>query len=54
MGSKIEPGDELQQTSVIDLILGDGSGNLNRNAEIDPEVDMDMEDIGRNDNDGEN
>ncbi len=29
-GSKLEPGTELQKTAVIDLILGDGSGSLNR------------------------
>ena len=29
-GNKIEPGTELQITSVIDLILGDGSGSLRR------------------------
>jgi beta-lactam-binding protein with PASTA domain len=30
-GEKIEPGTELQITSVIDLVLGDGSGSLDRN-----------------------
>jgi beta-lactam-binding protein with PASTA domain len=30
-GEKIEPGDELQKTSVIDLIVGDGSGSLRMN-----------------------
>ncbi len=34
-GSKIEPGEELQITSVIDLILGDGSGSLRRNTEAE-------------------
>ncbi len=29
-GKKINPGDELQKTKVIDLVLGDGEGNLNR------------------------
>jgi len=29
---KIEAGDKLQKTSVIDLVLGDGKGGLNRNA----------------------
>ena len=29
-GKKIEPGDKLQKTSVIDLVLGDGNGGLNR------------------------
>ena len=27
-GRKIEPGDELEKTSVIDLVLGDGEGGL--------------------------
>jgi len=27
-GSKVEPGDELPKTAVIDLIIGDGSGSL--------------------------
>jgi len=30
-GKKINPGDELQKTSVIDLVLGDGEGGLKRN-----------------------
>jgi beta-lactam-binding protein with PASTA domain len=29
-GKKISPGDELQKTSVIDLVLGDGEGELKR------------------------
>lgn len=32
-GKKIEPGDELQKTAVIDLVLGDGEGNLKRDVE---------------------
>ncbi|MCF6308651.1 MAG: PASTA domain-containing protein [Flavobacteriaceae bacterium] len=32
-GKKINPGDELQKTSVIDLVLGDGEGSLKRNLE---------------------
>ncbi len=31
-GNKIAPGDELQKTEVIDLVLGDGSGNLRRDV----------------------
>ena len=31
-GEKVNPGTELQKTSVIDLILGDGSGSLRRDA----------------------
>jgi len=31
-GKKIETGEKLQKTSVIDLVLGDGNGGLNRNA----------------------
>lgn len=30
-GRKLEPGEVLQITSVIDLVLGDGSGSLDRN-----------------------
>jgi eukaryotic-like serine/threonine-protein kinase len=30
-GKKIQAGDKLQKTSVIDFVLGDGSGGLNRN-----------------------
>ena len=36
-GKKITPGDELQKTAIIDLVLGDGTGNLKRNVEA-PEV----------------
>ena len=36
-GTKVEPGDELPKTAVIDVILGDGSGSLNRNAEEETE-----------------
>lgn len=32
-GKKIVPGDELQKTAIIDLVLGDGSGNLRRDVE---------------------
>jgi len=32
-GEKINPGDELQKTEVIDLVLGDGEGNLKRDVE---------------------
>ncbi len=38
-GARIEPGEELPKTSVIDLILGDGSGSLNRSIEDDVEGD---------------
>jgi len=31
-GKKIRPGDKLQKTSVIDIVLGDGNGGLNREA----------------------
>ncbi|MBL4663467.1 MAG: PASTA domain-containing protein [Flavobacteriaceae bacterium] len=31
-GKKIQAGDKLQKTSVLDLVLGDGNGGLNRNA----------------------
>lgn len=32
-GKLIEPGDELMKTSVIDLVLGDGSGRYNQEVE---------------------
>tara|TARA_R110000787_G_scaffold279698_1_gene389977 strand:- start:3042 stop:3644 length:603 start_codon:yes stop_codon:yes gene_type:complete len=32
-GKKLNPGDELQKTSVIDLVLGDGEGGLKRQLE---------------------
>jgi beta-lactam-binding protein with PASTA domain len=31
-GSLVKPGDKLPKTATIDLVLGDGEGNLNRNA----------------------
>lgn len=31
-GKKLETGDKVQKTSVIDLVLGDGKGGLNREA----------------------
>ncbi len=37
-GNKVEPGDELGKTSIIDLVLGDGSGSLNRNAPEESET----------------
>ena len=40
-GSKVEPGDALPKTAVIDLILGDGSGSLNRNARENDSEDND-------------
>ncbi len=44
-GKKIEPGDELQKTAIIDLVLGDGLGNLRRNVDT-PEVIEKKEDEG--------
>ncbi|MCG9970824.1 PASTA domain-containing protein [Christiangramia crocea] len=38
-GRLIEPGDELMKTSVIDLVLGDGSGRYNQETEDTNEVD---------------
>ncbi|MDX1545067.1 MAG: PASTA domain-containing protein [Christiangramia sp.] len=38
-GKLIEPGDELMKTSVIDLVLGDGSGRYNQETEDTNEVD---------------
>lgn len=36
-GRKLEPGEVLQITSVIDLVLGDGSGSLDRNEKKNAE-----------------
>ena len=54
-GEKIEPGTELQITSVIDLILGDGSGSLRQGIDGDSErasegeePGLEKEDNGRN------
>lgn len=54
-GTIIEPGDELQKTSVIDLVLGDGSGSLYRKMRSpdDLENSEDLEKI-VNKNEGEN
>jgi beta-lactam-binding protein with PASTA domain len=51
-GTKLEPGTELQKTAVIDLILGDGSGSLNRNdeAEMDPSSTSEGDQSEENDN----
>lgn len=38
-GKLIEPGDELMKTSVIDLVLGDGSGRYNQ--EVEDTIDVD-------------
>jgi len=58
-GTQIVPGDELQKTSVIDLVLGDGSGSLKREIKspeglensLDHENPEDLEQI-EYDNDG--
>lgn len=41
-GKKINPGDKIQKTSVIDLVLGDGKGGLNREEvqEVKEELDV--------------
>ena len=41
-GKKINPGDKIQKTSVIDLVLGDGNGGLNREEvqEVQEELDV--------------
>jgi beta-lactam-binding protein with PASTA domain len=41
-GKKIEDGDKLQKTSVIDLVLGDGKGGLNREAVEDASQELDV------------
>lgn len=41
-GKKIEKGDKLKKTSIIDLVLGDGEGGLNRNAIQEAKKDLDV------------
>lgn len=52
-GKKIEPGDKIQKTSVIDLVLGDGNGGLNREEvqEVKEELDVNNN---TSEDDGEN
>lgn len=45
-GKKIEPGDELQITEVIDLVLGDGEGSLKRDVEVKEDSKKKIEDGG--------
>lgn len=45
-GKKIEPGDELQKTEVIDLVLGDGEGSLKRDVEVKEDSKKKIEDGG--------
>tara|TARA_B100000809_G_scaffold261723_1_gene311157 strand:+ start:2608 stop:3219 length:612 start_codon:yes stop_codon:yes gene_type:complete len=45
-GKKLNPSDELQKTSVIDLILGDGEGGLKRQSE-NSEKEIQNEDGGK-------
>lgn len=52
-GEKIEPGSELPKTAVIDLILGDGSGSLNRDNPDTPNPEPDSGD-GLIEGDGDN
>ena len=52
-GKKINPGDKIQKTSVIDLVLGDGNGGLNREEvqEVQEELDVNSN---TNEENGEN
>lgn len=52
-GKKIEAGDKLQKTSVIDVVLGDGSGGLNRNDVEKTAEDLDASET-ETEGDGEN
>ncbi len=45
-GKKLIPGDEIQKTSVIDLVLGDGEGGLKRQLE-NSEKEIQNEDGGK-------
>ena len=42
-GKLVQPGDELMKTSVIDLVLGDGSGRYRDNEEDTLEIDNETE-----------
>ncbi len=41
-GKRINPGDKIRKTSVIDLVLGDGEGGLNREAVKDAQNEQDV------------
>jgi len=51
-GKKIEAGDKLQKTSVIDLVLGDGNGGLNRNAVEAASQELDVNESEKEDDGG--
>jgi beta-lactam-binding protein with PASTA domain len=42
-GELVEPGDELMKTSIIDLVLGDGSGRYRQEGEEEEETEADVE-----------
>jgi len=46
-GKKIVPGDQLQKTAVIDLVLGDGDGNLKRDVVTHTKITQKAEDGGK-------
>ncbi len=43
-GKRIRPGEKIQKTSVVDLVLGDGEGGLNREAVDDAKKEQDVND----------
>lgn len=47
-GKKVEDGDKLRKTSVIDLVLGDGKGGLNREAVEEASQELDVNSEGSN------
>lgn len=51
-GKKIEAGDKIQKTSVIDLVLGDGNGGLNREQVQEAANDLNVNDTETEDDDG--
>lgn len=53
-GKKLSNGDKLQKTSVIDLILGDGKGGLNRNAVEEAEQELNVNNESETEGDGGN
>jgi beta-lactam-binding protein with PASTA domain len=52
-GKKINPGEKLQKTSVVDIVLGDGNGGLNREEVKEVQEDLDVN-SNTNEENGEN
>lgn len=52
-GQKLKAGDKLQKTSVIDVVLGDGKGGLNRNAIEEAEDELNVNNSSESNNEGD-